>query len=112
MLTIHELCKQAVGSLATDILDRQGLGDEFDALDDETVAELRDTWAELIERSLQPVLDDAALGEAVRHMAERFIIWKDGQFRGWLKYGEHFVAETVGVALQNEKQAEHVKDGS
>jgi len=47
---------------------------------------------------------NARLGEAVRHTAERLIVWKDGRFHSWLKYGEHFVAETVGVALQEEKR--------
>lgn len=53
MKSIKAAAHQAVKEICADISDRQGLGDEFDLIDQGTKEGMLDTWQYIIERCFE-----------------------------------------------------------
>ena len=46
-----KMAKKAVNAIIYDLSDRKGLGDEWDQIDSDTLKEIKDEWAKMIDHA-------------------------------------------------------------
>ena len=51
-LQVGDAAEKAVARIAEDIRDRRGIGNELEAIDDETVVDMLNTWVAIIRQEL------------------------------------------------------------